>query len=1018
MNRSINFKYYKRSALSALFMLLFLSSIYAQARFNHPELKWKTFETAHFKIHYHEGSEWTANQSADIAEAIYGPVTSFYDFEPDSKTDLVIKDSDDFSNGAAYYYDNKIEIWATPLDFLLRGNHSWLRDVITHEFTHIVSLQKAMKYPRNFPGAYFQVIDYEDEKRDDVIYGYPRIISSYPLPAMIIPMWLAEGIAQYMFPNATNDLWDSHRDMLLRDRTLHGKILTLSQMGSFGKRGIGNESVYNQGLAFIRYLIEQFGMDICPNLTNIMASPIQVSINTALRKATGIPGKQIYKEWKYHLEDHYKDLTAVIQKNAEVGKILIEGSATNIYPEWVGDSLIYYLSNKGKDYFSQTSLYVYNIFTKKSALVKPGVRSRISISPDGRYIYYSKKSKPNKYGSIYYDIYKLDLKKNKEDQITKFERAYNPSLSPDGTKLAFVTGRDGTSNLVIRDLSKEKDNEKAITKFNNGEELFSSHWSPDGKQLSFDYMTNHGRDISIYDLNSESITLFEGEDYDTRNPYFSSDGKWLYFASDETGIFNIYRKSLITKEKELLTNVLGGAFMPSVNEKGDLLFSLFDDSSYKIGLLNEYELIESFKASYSDYAESIPDMMPVKKLNHPEPVKYKDQFSKIFILPKLMIDYGTVKPGFYFYSSEVIDRFTIFGGTSINKIKDRDLFLILEYHQWKPTFHIEFFNISRNIFNVTEEISNRPASFDYTFALTEFTFGISRWINSINHLRFNMTYSKYRTTTDTKIPSEKLYQNGFSYDYYNGLNFNLNWRFRKIRPNVNIDTNPNNGILLNTVISRNYDKFIKGFDVNNSYGTLEVDFRNNYYWKIEHEGIWHHKYPVVDKLIGSLKWKIGWISKYDIDSFFNFFAGGMPGLQGYPFYSIEGRNLFSLHYTFRFPLFVEKDVQLLPFNLQNAFIATYFEAGNAWNQVEGYKNLRRGTLIDDPIGIIKSVANDFKKDIGFQLRFSGFSFYAYPTAISLDFVYGMDKFEVMDRQSNIHDYGKEWRSYLTILFGL
>ncbi|MCK4447821.1 MAG: hypothetical protein KAW56_12170, partial [Candidatus Marinimicrobia bacterium] len=164
MNRSINFKYYTKSVLSAFFILLFLSSIYAQARFNHPELKWKTFETAHFKIHYHEGAEWTANQSADIAEAIYGSVTSFYDFEPDSKTDLVIKDSDDFSNGAAYYYDNKIEIWATPLDFLLRGNHSWLRDVITHEFTHIVSLQKAMKYPRNFPGAYFQVIDYEDEK--------------------------------------------------------------------------------------------------------------------------------------------------------------------------------------------------------------------------------------------------------------------------------------------------------------------------------------------------------------------------------------------------------------------------------------------------------------------------------------------------------------------------------------------------------------------------------------------------------------------------------------------------------------------------------------------------------------------------------------------------------------------------------------------------------------------------------------------------------------------------------------
>ncbi|RKY55100.1 MAG: hypothetical protein DRP89_03910, partial [Candidatus Neomarinimicrobiota bacterium] len=417
-------------------------------------------------------------------------------------------------------------------------------------------------------------------------------------------------------------------------------------------------------------------------------------------------------------------------------------------------------------------------------------------------------------------------------------------------------------------------------------------------------------------------------------------------------------------------------------------------------------------------SETIPAKMSCPALNHPEPEKSKDQFSKIFILPKLMIDYGTVKPGFYFYSNEIIDRFNIFGGASINSIKDHDLMLILEYHQWKPTFHIEIFNISRNIFNIAEKISEIPASLDYTFALTEFTLGISSWINSINHLRFNTTYSKYRTTTDTKIPHAGIYQNGFSYDYYNGLNFNLNWRLRKIRPNVNMDTNPNNGILLNTVISRNYDKFIKGFNVNNSYGTLEVDFRNNYYWKIEHEGIWHHKYPVVSKLIGSFKWRAGWISKPDIDSFFNFFAGGMPGLQGYPFYSIEGRNLFSLHYTLRFPLFMEKDVQLLPFNLQNAFIATYFEVGNAWNQVEGYQNLKWDTFIDEPIGITKSVISNFKKDVGFQLRFSGFSFYAYPTAISLDFVYGIDKFKIIDRQNIEHNYGKEWRSYLTILFGL
>ena len=172
-----------------LIMLFFFNPAGAQfGTYNHPELEWLSFETAHFKIHYHQGAEWTARRTAEVAETIYGPITEFYQFEPSEKTALVIRDTDDISNGASYYYDNKIEIWATPLDFPFRGNHDWLRDVITHEFTHIVSLQKAMKFGRSIPAIYIQVLDDEPEKREDVVYGYPRIIDSYPIAGKVIPM--------------------------------------------------------------------------------------------------------------------------------------------------------------------------------------------------------------------------------------------------------------------------------------------------------------------------------------------------------------------------------------------------------------------------------------------------------------------------------------------------------------------------------------------------------------------------------------------------------------------------------------------------------------------------------------------------------------------------------------------------------------------------------------------------------------------------------------------------------------
>ncbi|HEU4366547.1 MAG TPA: hypothetical protein VFT13_13910, partial [Candidatus Krumholzibacteria bacterium] len=101
-----------------------------------PRLEWKTISTEHFDVHFHAGGEWTAREVATVAEEIYPYITGVYQYEP-KRCHFVILDTEDYANGAAYYYDNKIEIWATNLEFGLRGTSDWIRNVVTHEFTHI-----------------------------------------------------------------------------------------------------------------------------------------------------------------------------------------------------------------------------------------------------------------------------------------------------------------------------------------------------------------------------------------------------------------------------------------------------------------------------------------------------------------------------------------------------------------------------------------------------------------------------------------------------------------------------------------------------------------------------------------------------------------------------------------------------------------------------------------------------------------------------------------------------------------
>ncbi|NNE69592.1 MAG: hypothetical protein HKN29_04420, partial [Rhodothermales bacterium] len=242
------------------------------------DLDWYTIETEHFLVHFHDdgegnGSSRTASVTARIAEEIYGPITALYDFEPDTKVSIVLKDFEDYSNGAAYFLDNLIEIWAPALNTPLRGAHAWLRNVITHEYTHIIQVQASMKAGRKVPFVYLQYLDYEDVRRPDVLYGYPNVIASYPIPILNNPAWLAEGTAQYQRTALDYDRWDSHRDMILRSRVLAGETLSLVEMGGFySLNSLERETVYNQGFALSQYLAATYGEQALADVSRSLGS--------------------------------------------------------------------------------------------------------------------------------------------------------------------------------------------------------------------------------------------------------------------------------------------------------------------------------------------------------------------------------------------------------------------------------------------------------------------------------------------------------------------------------------------------------------------------------------------------------------------------------------------------------------------------------------------------------------------------------------------------------------------------
>jgi Tol biopolymer transport system component len=1016
-----------------LFFILLTNSSFSQFTEFHPELDWFTIKGEHVEVHYHAGAERTAKVVAKIADEVWGPITSLYQYEP-SKVHFVIKDLDDYSNGATYFFDNKIEIWTSALDFDLRGTHNWLRNVISHEFTHMVQIQSAMKLSRSVPAVFLQLINYQEERRPDLLYGYPNYVISYPIATVNVPAWFAEGTAQYMRQEFDYDNWDSHRDMILRSYVLDGNMLTWNEMGVFGKTSLGNESVYNSGFALTRYIAQQYGEDKLRTISEKLGKPGNFTIDAAFEDVLGKDGNEIYTEWQNYLLEDYTKRTQQIKSNLVEGDTIADKGFGNFYPTFTKDGKkIYYISNKSSDYFSPSSIFEYDVETKTEKTLVGGVRSTYSWIPGTNKILYSKISEDNPNWYNVHDLFIYDIDEDEETRLTENLRANQPDVSNDGNKIVFLFQKDGTTNLGIIDINGN--NFKALTSFENGEQVYNPKFSNDDSFIIFDYSYHQTRDIAKVNVDGTGYEFILKTDKDERNPSFDNSGNIIY-ASDETGIYNIYSLNPVTKEKKQLTNVLGGAFMPDVNDEGDLTYSGYTSTGYKIFYLRNEEKKEVNSTASYVWRKNPPldmtkpkgdmdqfDVESLKKFDdyetpEYEETKYSGAFSSLSVFPYIRFDnYNTensfwqrIKPGVYVASNDMLNRYSIFAGADINAFWERDLFFIFEYKNklpllfslgLKPELSAELYSVSRKsdatiVFDPLDLSQN--VNTEVTYNLLEFDLAARhRIINRYNNLELRFIFSRYIATLASFVietPDEAILYPTTDDTYFIGRDFRLSYNFEALKPTRDTDINP-----VGMKVDFTYDYEWNEFNNENEYmiedGLLKPKYNDYNFHRLLIDGSLY--FPLWSDHTLTVRLAGGSILGPAVPDFFDFYIGGLIGFKAYPFYSLSGNEFTWMDLTYRFPLWRNIDYKLSFLYFDKIFLSFNFDYGNAWTG-----NFPK--------------PDDFKKGAGAEIRLHMNSYYLFPTAVFFNASYGFDQFDKVVDQG-VATYGKEWRFYGGILFG-
>jgi hypothetical protein len=196
------------------------------------------------------------------------------------------------------------------------------------------------------------------------------------------------------------------------------------------------------------------------------------------------------------------------------------------------------------------------------------------LSPDGKYVVFGRGA-PS-------DIWVLDIGNARTDRLTSHPADdLNPRWSPDGTRVAFDSVRDGVANLYMRTVGVVAADDTLVLKTESAKTL--SDWTRNDKYLVY----TQDNDIWALPL-MPAVKGSGGNGGDAKQdapkpirvtqtpfieltPRVSPDGRWVAYASNEPGEYRIYIQSF--PEPGIKQPVsTGGGLTPRWSHDGKELF--------------------------------------------------------------------------------------------------------------------------------------------------------------------------------------------------------------------------------------------------------------------------------------------------------------------------------------------------------------------------------------------------------------------------------------------------------------
>jgi hypothetical protein len=494
----------------------------ARAQFADPSLRWRTFDTEHFAVHYVERYRAQARTVGEVAESVYPRVTGWLEWQPESRTHIVVLDSLDFSNGYASPYPfNFIGIILSPPDEgELLQNREWLELVLTHEFTHIVHLDQA----RGPAGVLRRIFGRY------LLLPFPlTLLFPSGFPNLLEPNWMIEGLAVYSesdWNKGYGRLGQSHFEGMMRAEAARG-LRPLREVNARG-RGFPLNRDYLYGSYFFLFLSERYGPDAIPKYVEAYSGRwFPFRVDSTPRLVTGKPMDELWVEYHEWLRARFAD------KSVQPGRER-DGDGEIIVRDWTVTSPL--RTPQGDRWYVEGDGYTRPRLMHRT----PGGRvevvravesgTRLAALPDGALLLSQPEICDNY--NYYYDLYRVDAE-GASRRISDCGRFRFAAARDDG-RIAAIRVVNGEAEVVL--LNPGGEVERSLYRAAPGEELTGLAAKRGATVVT---SLRDGR-WSLIDINEAGAKTLLSDRAVKHSPRFGDSADEIYFVANYDNVDNVW----------------------------------------------------------------------------------------------------------------------------------------------------------------------------------------------------------------------------------------------------------------------------------------------------------------------------------------------------------------------------------------------------------------------------------------------------------------------------------------------